>query len=328
MKKVQSPVDVSSLVLKAEKRLRKHIRTTLLEYSPHLSEISQSQVYLKLENFQFTHSFKLRGALNKLLSLTEDERGKGVVTASSGNHGAGVAFASKKLNIKGTIYLPQKTSSIKVEALRSYGANLKFYGSDCVQTEEQARKQAQQNHQVFVSPYNDPQIIGGQGTIGIELAQQCPQIDSVFVPVGGGGLISGIGGYLKSTHPSIQVIGCQPQNSPVMFESIRAGKIVERETLPTLSDGSAGGIEKNSITFLLCQTYVDDFILVSEEEIKQAIRLSLEKQSLLIEGAAALPIASFIKKRKEYIGQNIILVISGARISTDKLRDILCPSSG
>lgn len=321
-------MDVSSLVLKAQKRLRKHIRTTLLEYSPSLSEISHSQVYLKLENLQSTHSFKFRGALNKLLSLSEEEKTKGVVTSSSGNHGAAVAYALKKMNMKGTIYLPQNTSSTKVEALRSYKANLKFFGTDCVQTEAQARKQAQQNNQVYISPYNDPQIIGGQGTIAMELTQQCTRIGAVFVPVGGGGLISGIGGYLKSTHPSIQIVGCQPQNSPVMFESIQAGKIVHRESFPTLSDGSAGGIEEDSITFPLCQAYVDDFILVSEEEITEAIRLCLEKESLLVEGAAALSVASFIKAQKKYKGQNVILIISGSRISMDKLKEILCPSKG
>jgi len=250
----------------AEKRIRDYVRVTPLEYSKFLSKDSTSNVYLKLENLQLTSSFKIRGAINKILSIPLEDRKKGVITSSSGNHAAAFAFITNKLDITGTIYLPTYASKAKVDSLRGYGTNLEFYGDDCVITENYARGIANEKGLVYVSPYNDPHIVAGQATIGIEIIEQLPNIDVILVPVGGGGLISGIAGYLKSINEKITVIGCHPMNSRVMYESVKQGKIVDMESLDTISDGTAGGIEENSITFDYCQQYVDDFILVSERE--------------------------------------------------------------
>ena len=309
---------------KAEKRIRSYVRKTPLEYSQFLSKKGNNKTYLKLENLQLTGSFKIRGAINKILSLTIEDRERGIITSSSGNHGAAFAYITDKLDIDGTIYLPKNASKAKITSLRNYGTNLEFYGCDCVQAETYARNLSLEQGVVYVSPYNDTEIIAGQATIGIELLEQLADIDVVLVPVGGGGLISGIGGYLKSINKNIEVIGCQPVNSAIMFESIKQGKIVALDSTDTISDGTAGGIEENSITFDFCQKHVDDFILVSESEIKESIRLILQHHHMLIEGAAALTVSSYLNNKSKFEGKNVVLVISGAKISLEKLKEILC----
>ncbi len=311
-------------VINAEKRIRKYIRETPLEFSIYLSKKMGANVYLKLENFQITGSFKIRGALNKVLSLNSRDKKRKLVTASSGNHGIAVAYVLDKLGYKGTVYLPNYTSPAKIEMLRSYNVNLEFHGDDCVETENKAREIAKERDYVYIPPYNDYKIIGGQGTIAIELERQLEEIDAIFIPVGGGGLISGISGYLKPENSNIKIIGCQPENSPVMYESIKAGKIIEMESKPTISDGTAGGIEKSAITFDICKKYVDDFVIVEEEEIKEAIKLVLDRHSMLIEGAGALSVACFLREKEKFINKNVVLIISGARISLDKIKEIIC----
>jgi len=262
--------------------------------------------------------------MNKLLSLDKKEKEKGIVTASTGNHGAAFAYATQKFGLKGTIYLPENASQAKIEALRYYDVDLKFYGTDCVKTEGFARETAERNNLTYISPYNDIKTISGQATVGIELEQQIDKIDTVLVPVGGGSLVSGIAGFLKSLDKNIEIIGCQPVNSAVMYESIKAGKILDMESKPTISDGSAGGIEKGAVTFDICKNFIDDFILVTEEEIKEAIKLVLEKHYMLIEGAAALSVASFTKEKGKFRNRNIVLIISGSKISLDMLKEVLC----
>lgn len=316
-------MDVKREVLEAEKRIRQHLRETPVEFSPYLSQAGSCQVYLKLENLQLTGSFKLRGALSKFLSLSEAEKRRGIVTASSGNHGIAVGYVLKQFNCKGTIYLPKTATQAKIEALRLYGADLRFIGTDCVMAEARARQTAENRQQVFVSPYNDPQVIGGQGTIGIELERQLGSLDTVLVPVGGGGLIAGVAGYMKSIDNKIEILGCQPENSAVMYESVKAGRIVEIESQSTWSDGTAGGIEPGAVTLGLCQNLVDDYVLVTEDEIKMAIRLCVEKHHILVEGAAALPVASYLKVRQRFRNKTVVLVISGARIGVNALKEVL-----
>jgi threonine dehydratase len=316
--------DIEREALEAEKRIRSYVRETPVEFSSHLSKLGNCDVYLKLENIQLSGSFKFRGVTNKLLSLSQEDRKKGVVTASSGNHGTAFAQACHILDLRGTVYLPSYASPAKIEAISQFDVDLQSYGDDCGQeTEVYARRVAEETGQVYISPYNDPKVIGGQGTIGIELERQLDSIDSVFVCVGGGGLIGGIAGYLKAIDKTIQMIGCQPKNSAVMYESIKAGKIIEMESLPTLSDGSAGGIEPGAITFEVCRDYVDRFILVSEDEIKDAILFILEKHHMVIEGAAAVAVASFFKRKHQLSGKKVVLVISGAKISLETLKKIL-----
>lgn len=308
---------------KAEKRIRKYIRETPLVYSPFLSQLSMCEVYLKFESAQITGSFKLRGALNKILSLSKKERKTILVTASSGNHGAAFAYTVKKFGLKGMIYLPGNTTKAKIDVLKDYDVVLKFFGTDCVKTEEHARSEAEKNVLLYIPPYNDLKIIAGHGTIGIELMRQIDKIDVIFVPVGGGGLISGIIGYLKPAEENIKIIGCQPLNSPVMYKSVRVGKIIEMESKPTLSDGSAGGIEQGSITFDICKKYVDDFALVSEQEIKEAMRLLIEKHFSLVEGAGALSVASFLQQKELYKSKTVVLVLSGSKIALNQLKEVI-----
>ena len=323
-------MDQQSAVLDAQKKISRYVRETPLELSPYLGELGNCEVFLKCENFQTTGSFKLRGATNKLLSLKTSELRRGLVTASSGNHGNAFAYITKIFGAQGRIILPENASPAKVEALRYWGTEVEFYGNDCVQAECFARDSAAKRGEVFISPYNDPHIIGGQGTVGVEIKSQmnalCPgrKIDTVLVPVGGGGLISGIAGYLKSIDKHIEIIGCQPENSAVMFESIKAGKIISMDSKPTISDGTAGGIEPGAITFDLCQRLIDDMVLVSENEIKEALRLILERHHMLVEGAGALTVAVFLKDPARFEKKNVVLILSGRKISISQLKEILC----
>jgi threonine dehydratase len=314
---------IRSEVLEAEERIRAFVRETPLEPSPYLSALAAADVYLKLENQQITGSFKLRGAMNKVLSLTAEERERPVVTASSGNHAAAVAYTLSELGGKAIIYLPRSVSRAKVDALEPYGAELRFVGDDSVEGELEAKRTAAAEGLLYISPYSDPKVIGGQGTIAVELERQLESFDVVVVPVGGGGLVSGIAGYLKSRRPSVRVIGCQPEKSRVMYESLRAGHILELESEPTLADGTAGGIDPEAITLPLCQRDVDEMVLVSEEEIAAAMKLAIEKHAMLIEGAAALSVASFLQKRTHYRGKTVVLIVSGKKVTLDTLKKIL-----
>ena len=310
-------------VLAAEKRIRPHIRKTYLEYSPYLSSKVDGRVYLKLECMQHTGSFKYRGALNKFLSLSPEDYQRPVITASSGNHGTAFAAILQKFGGKGIVYLPENASPAKVNNLRQYGVDLKFFGTDCIMSETLAKETANKNRQVFISPYTDPQIIGGQGTIAVELCDQLDTIDTVLVPVGGGGLISGIAGYLKTVDENIHIIGCQPENSAVMYESIKAGKIIEMASKPTLADGTAGGIEPGSTTFDICQEAVNDYMLVSESDIRTAIRHMIGQHQMLIEGAAALSVACLLKDKDRFKGKNTVLIISGKKITLELIKEVL-----
>lgn len=319
-------IKVEQEVLSAENRIRSHIRETPLEYSFPLSHLLAMNVYLKLENLQFTGSFKVRGALNKIMSLTKDDRSRGVITASTGNHGMGVAYALKALGEKGIVCLPEIASKQKIEMLKNYGMEIIFFGSECAQTEIHARNISQKKNTVYISPYNDPQIIGGQGTIGLELKRQLDQVDAVFIAVGGGGLISGIAGCLKESGQNTRIIGCSPENSPNMHESVQAGKIVESQDLPTLSDGTAGGMEPDAITFALCQKYVDDWLLISEDEIKNAMKMIFDQHRLVIEGSAGVAVAGLIQSKEKLDlskEANVVIVICGGNVDINKFKEIV-----
>ena len=310
-------------VVSAAKRIAKYIRETPLDDSPFFSELTGANVYLKLENLQYTGSFKLRGAFNKLLSLTPEQMKAGCVAASSGNHGAATAHVMQKLGITGMVFVPEKSSPTKVDAIRRAGAEVRFFGSDQLQTEEHARQFATDNGMVYLSPYNDPDVIAGQGSCGVEIARQISTVDAIFIAVGGGGLISGVGSFLKSVHPQIDVIGCQPSASAVMAESAKAGKIVDSPSDPTLSDGTAGGIEAGAITFELCQDLVSEYLLVSEDEIAEAMREFIDSHHLLLEGAAGVAIAALKQAAANYQERNVVVIICGGNISCETLRTVL-----
>ena len=319
---VKNKMKIHQEVLKAENRIRKFIWKTPIEFSPYLSKLCNCNVYLKLESEQLTGSFKIRGAFNKLLSC-KNELNNGFITASTGNHGKAVAYVSKMLNIKGTVYVPTKVSQTKLEAIKIYGINIKKYDGTSGKTEIHARRVAEKQKIQFISPYNDIDIAAGQGTVGYEVWEQLQNIDAVFVCIGGGGLISGVAGYLKHKNKNLKVFGCEPRNSCAMSASIKVGNVIEVEHKPTLSDGSAGGIEPGSITFDFCKKYVDEYIQVSEKEIKNAMIFMIEKHHKIIEGAAAVPIASLIKKKNLHRNKNIVVVLSGSGVGIDVIREVV-----
>jgi len=317
-------VNIRESVLAAERRIRAHVRETPVEDSPALGAATGCRVYLKLENLQRTGSFKLRGATNKLHSLDARDRSRGVVAASTGNHGMAVACAARSLSCPALIFVPDNAVNSKVKAIRGFGAEIVRHGDDSVAAEIAARSHALEHGTAFLSPYNDPEVIAGQGTIACELERQIDgRIDAVFASLGGGGLISGVGGYLKSVNPEVRVAACSPENSRVMHESLRAGKILELASAPTLSDGTAGGVEPGAITFDLCREIVDDSIVVDEDEIRQALRLIIEQHHTLIEGAAAVAVAGLLAEKDRYRGQNVVIVLCGANIDAGTLKSVL-----
>jgi threonine dehydratase len=315
-------MNIKEKILETEKRIRPYLRETPLQYSYALSKMTGSEVYLKLENIQITGSFKARGALNKIL-LLKDSTAK-IVTASTGNHGLGVANALSVVKKEGIIYLPKNASAAKVEAIGMRGVPVEFYGDNCEETEQYVRKLSEVNNQVYISPYNDEDVMAGQGSIGVELHRQLPDLEAVFISVGGGGLIAGIASYLKAVNPKIEIVACLPENAPVMYECIKAGKIIEVAEKPTLSDATAGGIEAGSITFEVCQQYVDTYITVSEEEIIDSMKLVMKHHHLIIEGSAGVAVASLRKEKDRYKGKKVAIIICGGNVSEAVLKRLIC----
>ncbi|GIK75778.1 MAG: serine/threonine dehydratase [Chloroflexota bacterium] len=317
--------ELRKAVVDAGRRIRPYVRRTPLDESLALSRMGDDQVFLKLENWQHTGSFKLRGAFNKLLQLTPAELQRGVVVASSGNHGAAVAYALRKLGATGVVFAPTHAAATKLEAIQRLGAAVQLHGEDSVDAEHAARAHAAEHGLPYISPYNDWAIVAGQGTVGLEIVRDQPDVDTIYVTVGGGGLIGGIAGYVKQrrTAKPVRIVGCLPAHSPVMAESVRAGHVVEMESLPTLADGSAGGIESDAITFALCQALVDDWILVDEDEIAAAIRLIAETHHQIIEGAAGVAVAAYLKDVQRGQGRKVAIVLCGANIDLRVLKSIL-----
>jgi threonine dehydratase len=311
-------------IIAAKKRIQNNILQTPLLPSNYLSQLSGGKVYLKLENEQFTGSFKARGALNKILAASEAERAIGFITASTGNHAQGFARALTIAGAKGTIFLPKNASPAKIEALKSYPVQLDFFGTNSLETELHAKSMAAERGLIWVSPYNDPLIIAGQGTMGLEIFDQADEeIDYLLGCIGGGGLMSGVATAYKTISPSTKIIGCLPEKSPEMYLSVKANKIIHIEFEETLSDGSAGGLEDGSITFPICKDLIDDYNLTSEEAIANGIQLIAQKHHKIIEGAAGVAVASFLKNIDKYKNKNVVIIICGGNISMQKLKTIL-----
>ncbi len=315
--------DIKGEVLDAAARIDGRARETPLDASVELERRTGAKVYLKLECIQHTGSFKVRGALNRILSLDDAERRAGVVAASTGNHGAGVAYACRELGVPCQVFVPVGASKSKLASISGYGATLEVEGADGVVAERAARRHARESGLTYVSPYNDPRVVGGQGTIGLELVRQLDRIDAIFISLGGGGLIAGVAGFLKSVRPEIEVVASSARNSAVMFESLQAGEILDLDSEATLSDGTAGGIEHAAITFPLCRKLIDRHELLSEAEIASALRLVLERQHLLVEGAAALAVAGLLKSGQRYRGKNVVVILCGGNVAVETLRAVL-----
>jgi threonine dehydratase len=313
----------------AQKTIAPYAKYTPLNRSKFLSEQCNADVFLKLENLQVTHSFKIRGVINKLLSLSPEEKARGVVTASAGNHGQAVAFGAKKLGFSAKIVVPVNTPKIKVDGIKQYGADLLLFGEVYPEAEKKAKELATQEGRLYISPYNDELIVAGHGTVGLEILQALPNVDVVVVPVGGGGLISGVSIAVKSQKPNVQVIGVQSEAVPIMFESLKAGKIVppHRHEQNTVAEGLSGGIEKGSITFTIAQQYVDEVVLVKEETIKRAVYLLWKNEKQVVEGSGVAGIAMLLENSESFVGQSMALVVTGGNIDDSLLKNILAQQS-
>lgn len=306
----------------ALQRIRPHVRATPLQLSPGLSEATGATVYLKLENLQETGAFKLRGAANKLQSLSREDAARGVVSASTGNHALAVATMGGRLGIAVEIFVSEHIHPRKRGRIEALNARLQAVAGDALAAELAARREADRCCRQYVSPYNDPVVIEGQGTLGVEVLQQLEVMgagppDAIFVAVGGGGLIGGIGAHLEQASPRTEVVGCWPENSPALHECMRAGAIVDVPERPTWSTSTAGGVEPGAVTLELCRRVVDRGIRVTEAQILDAARRVHRQDGELIEGAAGVAVAGFLKAAAEYAGKSVVIVICGGNVEPE-----------
>jgi len=321
--KNQPQLDVPQLVLDAHERCQEHLSPTPLEYSRYLSEKIEGEVWLKLDSMQRTGSFKFRGAVNKILSLTEAELDKGIVSVSTGNYALAVAEAMRIRKRRATIYVAEDIDPSRLALLRAHGLDLVIYGEVAWDAEKEARRVAEDKDKIYVSPYNDPIVVGGQGTCGYEISKQLPDLNAALFACGAGGLLTGSAGWLKFHNPKVEAFGVSPENSPVMYESMRANKMVEMETYPTLADTCAGGVDLDSITLDLCRRYVDEIWLLTEKEIETSIRLLFEQHRLVVEGSGALSVGGLLKRKKHFKGMKVVAVVCGRNIPLELFKRII-----
>ncbi len=313
-------IDVA-LIKCAFERISSYVSKTPLLESTALSRLTGVVVYLKCENFQITGSFKIRGAANKLLSY--QKLPSRVIAASSGNHGKAVAYICSKLKCHTQIYVPEGVSLTKKQGMQDYGAEIIEVPGCSLNAESVAQEHAKLQNIPLIHPYDDEHVIAGQGAIGVEIAMQAELPDVVFIAVGGGGLISGVASYLKAVQPNVEIVGCWPENSPAMSDALEANQVVESIDLPTLSDGTAGGVGSNSITYPLCKQLIDTRVLVSEDEIAHAMRLALEIEQMVIEGAAGVALAGFLKTAKKYQGKRVAIILCGRNVDYRRFNGLL-----
>ncbi len=299
------------------------VRETPLDESGIFSDQTGVSFLLKGEHLQRTGSFKMRGAMNKVLCLKEEDRKRGIITASSGNHGMATTQAARVGGVEATIYLPESVSALKHSNMKRLGTNTVLVPGNGLEAEKAARAAAEREGKTYVSPYADLDIIAGQGTVGLELAEKCPDLAAVYVCVGGGGLISGIGCFLKAHRPDVEIIGCWPENAPAMHLCMEKGEIYDTPETYTLSDGSAGGVEEGAITFPICQQVIDRHMLISETEIASAMRDMAANENFIIEGAAGVALAAALKTASDYQGRKIAVVVCGRNIALDTFRSVL-----
>jgi threonine dehydratase len=287
---------------------------TPLDYSAVLSKALGCEVFLKCEHLQPTGSFKIRGASNKIRLMGHSERRKGVITASTGNHGKAVAQAARAADMAATVYVAAGTAPAKIEGIRALGAELVMIDGPPLVAELQARKTAAAQGRIYISPYNDVDVVAGQGTLGLELLDQAPDLDAVFISVGGGGLIGGVGTALKAVRPQIDMVGVWPKNSPCMLRALQEGAIIDVEEYPTLSDSTAGAIEPGSITFPICKAVIDDMLEVSEAEIAAAMQRVARADHWMVEGSAGVALAGLVQRASAYRNKKIAVVLCGRNV--------------
>ncbi|WP_419899155.1 threonine/serine dehydratase [Roseomonas sp. USHLN139] len=291
--------------------------------SPGLSALLGCEVLLKAEHLQTTGSFKYRGAANAIRRLAPERRARGVVTASTGNHGQAVALAGRRAGVPVTVFVARDASPAKLAAIRGHGAELRLLDGDSLDAELAGRQAAEASGRVFLSPYNDADVIAGQGSVGLELLQQAPDLDAVFVAVGGGGLIGGIGTALKAHGAKAEVVGCWPETSPCLLRALEAGHIHMVAEQPTLSDGTAGNLEPGAMTLEICARIIDRRVTVSEAAIRRALWLLAEHDRWMVEGAAALALAGLLSQAGAMRGRRVAVVLCGRNITAAKYRAAL-----
>ena len=312
-------------VERAARHLRDHLQPTPLQHSPAFSAQAGARVYLKLELFQPVRSFKLRGALNKLMRLAPERRAAGVITASAGNHGMGVAYAAMEFGVPATVYMPVNANRLKVEAVKRLGARVEASGGNYNEAYVAAMAEQQRTGATFVHAYDDPDVVAGQGTIGLELLADLEELDTVVVPIGGGGLIAGIALYLKARRPSIRVVGVEPAGADAMQRSLEAGHIVTLDRVSTIADGLAASAP-GQLTLDLARRYVDEVVIVSEDEMVEAIRLLVEWEHLLAEPAGAAATAALLHHLKPARHERVVVLVTGANVAEEVLARALKPA--
>jgi threonine dehydratase len=311
-------------VWEARKRIASIVNRTPLIQSFILSERIDRPVYLKLENVHDIGAFKVRGAANKILSLSEEEKKRGIATFSTGNHGMAVAYVARKLGIEAVVCISNRVPKAKVDSLKRLNAKIEIYGNSQDDAEERCYELAKEKGLTVIQPFDDPYIIAGQGTIGLEILEEIPNLTDVIVPLSGGGLLSGIGLALKSNDPNIRVTGVSIEHSAVMYESIKSGKPVKLEEKDTLADSLLGGIGlDNQYTFRMVGQFTDEIVLISEEEIAFSMAFMMDKHRMIVEGAAATGVATILGNKIAHQEGAVAVIISGHNVDLSVLLQLI-----
>jgi threonine ammonia-lyase medium form len=312
-------------VEQAYERIHSYVHKTAILTSKTLNEVSGLEIFMKAENFQKSGSFKIRGALNFLLSMDERERERGVVTGSSGNHGQALALAGKMLKIDVKVVVPQDASPAKVAAIQGYGAKLERFGTSSTERLRRAQEISEQEQRVFVPPFDHYWIMAGQGTVGLEILEELDEVDAILVPCGGCGLIAGISTYVKEKRPSVRIYGVEPDQSNSTYLSFKAGRRVELHNIQTIADGLRTA-SPGELTFPIVQRYVEDVLLVSEREIAQAVVFLLERCKILVEPSGAVTVAAAMFGKVPSKNKKVVAVLSGGNIDKQRLTEIFAMS--
>jgi len=310
-------------ILKAKKRISPYLLTTPLHRYASLSELLGFEAYVKHENFQPTGSFKIRGGINLVSQLAPEERERGVITASTGNHGQSIAYASRLFGVRATVCVQEKANPDKVGAIRSFGAEIVAEGRDFEDARLNSERLAEEHGYRYIHSGNEPHLIAGVGTIGLEIIEALPDVDAVIVPVGGGSGAAGVSTVMSTAAPEVEVIAVQAENAPSVYLSWKKGEVVPTESAVTMADGLATR-RAFELPLEIIRDQIDDFILVSDDEIRNAVRLYVEKTHTIAEGAGAASLAAGIKIRDRLRGKKVALMLSGGNITADMLRGILC----
>ncbi|GIW22620.1 MAG: threonine dehydratase [Candidatus Sericytochromatia bacterium] len=309
-------------ILLARENIKNVINKTPLQFSQTFSDICGFPVYLKPENLQKTGSYKIRGAYNKICSLSQEQKEKGVMTASAGNHAQGLSYAAKMAGIKATVFMPKNAPIAKIEATKGYGANVIITGNNFDETTEEALNWQKTNGSLFISPFDDDYIIAGQGTIGLEILEEINDIENIIIPIGGGGLISGISIAVKTINDKIKIIGVQAEGSPALYKSYKEGRLINVSFSQTIADGI--NIKKpTERTFNIIKKYVDDIVTVDDEEISEAMIYLIERCKLVVEPSGAVGIASIINKKINKLSGKTCVVISGGNVDIKMIDSIV-----